>query len=76
MLHFSSKLERNRLTHSYVITAHKSTPARLILKKLSYDRYYIVCVVDDRLQIIKTLTEGEIMSALTTKGIRTTLGEI
>ena len=76
MLNYNSKLEKNSLTRSYVITAHKSTPARLILRSLSYDRYYIICVVDDKLQITKTLTEGEVISALTVKGIRTTLGEI
>lgn len=75
-LGYKIKLEKGKLTHSRIITAHQSTPARHILKMLSYDKYYIVCVVNDDLQITKILTEGEIVSALTDMGIRTTLGEI
>ena len=76
LLNYSTKLDKNALNRSYVITAHQSTSARLILKQLSYDRYYIVCVVDDNLKVTKILTEGEILSALTQKSIRITLGEI
>ena len=68
LLNYSTKLDKNALNRSYVITAHQSTSARLILKQLSYDRYYIVCVVDDNLKVTKILTEGEILSADLTGG--------
>ncbi len=47
-----------------------------ILKHLSYDRFCIVNVLDEDCKITKTLTEAEILNALTNTGLRTKYGEI
>ncbi|MBE7028436.1 MAG: hypothetical protein E7407_05335 [Ruminococcaceae bacterium] len=76
MLHYEEKIKNNTLHSASVITAHKSTPARKILKKLSYHTYYIILVVDDNLNVSKTLTEGQLIRSLTNKGIRISLDEV
>lgn len=76
LMNYKEKLCTDELNHSSVITAHKSTPARKILRKLSYNRYYIIHVTDDDMRILKTLSEGEIVGSIIEKGIRITLGDI
>ena len=76
MLTFENKLKTTDMNHTTVITAHQTTPARKILKHLSYSSYNIIHVVDDKLRILKTLTEGQIIRALTSQGIRVTLEDI
>lgn len=76
MLHYEEKIKNNTLNSTSVITAHKSTPARKILKKLSYHTYYIILVVDDNLKVSKALTEGQLIRSLTNKGIRISLDEV
>ncbi len=76
LLFYEDKLKTGEMTRSHIITAHKSTPARRILKKLSYNNYHIICVVDDDLSVTKALTEGQVINALTKQSIRITLGEI
>ena len=76
LLYYRSKLEKDELTRTTVITARGSTPARKILRRLSYSNYHIIHVVDDKLRVVKTLTEGQLLEALTERGIRVTLGEI
>ena len=61
---------------SVVLTAHSSTPARRILKRLSYNNYHIVHVTDDNMRVIRTLTEGQLLNALTENGIRVLLSDI
>ncbi len=76
MLGYKEKLTENDFNKAYVITAFSSTPARKILKKLSYDRYYIVYIIDKNLKIKKVVTEGQIIEALTEKGVKIRLDEI
>lgn len=76
LLFYKDKIIRGEMTRASALVAHKDTPARRILKKLSYNNYHIVCVTDDDLTILKTLTEGQLVRALTSHGIQITLGEI
>ena len=76
MLDFEDKLKDTDMNRTTVITAHKATPARRILRHLSYSSYNIIHVVDDRLHVAKTLTEGQLIRALTQQGIRVTLDDI
>lgn len=76
LLCYPDKINDGEMMVSHILTAHKDTPARRILKKLSYNNYHIVCVVDDDLKILKTLTEGQLISSLQSRGIRITLDEI
>lgn len=61
---------------SKVLCVNKNTPARTILKYLTYDYIYIVNIVDDSGKIIKTVTETQVLSMLTEKGIRTKYADI
>ncbi len=76
ILNFRDKLDKNDFSKATVITANNKTPARKILKKLSYDRYHIIYVTDESLNIKRVLTEGQIISALTERGITLRLDEI
>lgn len=76
MLDFEDKLTNSDMHRTNVVTAHKTTPARKILRYLSYNRYNIIHVVDDKLRVSKILTEGQLIKALTQQGIRVTLDDI
>lgn len=76
ILYYKDKLHNSGMCRTTVVTAARETPARQILKRLSYSNYYIIHVVDANLRICKTLTEGELLKALTERGIRISLGEI
>ena len=76
MLGYKEKLTKNSFNKACVITAFSSIPARKILKKLSYDRYYIIHILDKNFKIKKTVTEGQIIEALTEKGVKIRLDEI
>ncbi len=54
----------------------ESRAASGILRHLSYDYFYIVHILDKKSRIIKTLTETQILTALTKNGIRTRYGDI
>lgn len=76
ILDYKTKLTPDSMHRSVVLTAHSSTPARRILKRLSYNNYHIVHVTDDNMRIIRTLTEGQLLNALTENGIRVLLSDI
>mgnify|MGYP003299483119 CR=1 FL=1 len=76
LMHYKDKLNREDLNRVRVICGHKSMPARKILRLLSYDKYYIIHITDDDTKVVKTISEGEIITAITERGVRITLGEI
>ncbi len=76
ILGYKEKLKENNFNNTHIITAFSETPARKILKKLSYDRYYIVYILDKNLKIKRSVTEGQIIEALTEKSIRIRLDEV
>ncbi len=66
---------KNTLPAKIICVSDKSL-ASSILKFLSYDYFYIVNVIDKSCRITNTLTETEVLSALTEKGIRLKFGDI
>ena len=70
------KLNKDDLNGTCILTAYASLPARRILHRLSYHKYHIVKVVDDKHKVIKTVTENQILTALLNKGIRIKMYEI
>lgn len=76
ILDYKEKTGPDEFTTSSVIIADESTPARKLLKRLSYDKYHIVCVTDQALNITYFLTEGQIIKNLTENGIRVTLKDV
>ncbi len=73
---YKTKLKAGEMNQTTVLCAHLSTPARKILRQLSYNRYHIVHVTDDDMKVVKSLTEGQLIDAIGTLGIRVTVGEI
>lgn len=61
-------------TKTLCVTA--DTPARSILRHLSFDRACVIHVIDHRGTIFKTLTEARVLSALCNDGIRISYGSI
>ena len=76
ILYYKEKLEREQLNRTSTLTAYADLPARRLLHRLSYHRYYTIQVVDEQQRVIKTLTESQVLNALLHRSIRITLGEI
>ncbi len=76
MLYYKDKLTKDELNKAFVICADSKTPARKIFNELSYNKYYVVHITDKNLNIIRTVTEGQIIDAIYKKGIRITLADI
>lgn len=76
LLYYKEKPVRDSFTSSCILTAYWDLPARKLLRRLSYNKYYIIHVLDKNGRIIKTLTEGQIISGILNKSIKITLGEI
>lgn len=76
LLYHKGKLTEEALNRAVVLAAPESLPARRLLRKLSYHCYYIIQVVDAAERPVKTLTEGQILTALLTRGIRITLRDV
>ena len=76
ILYHKEKLPRGKLSDCVPVAAYGSTPARVLLKKLSYNKYYIINVLDDGGEIVKTLTESQVVDALINRSVRIKLSEI
>ncbi len=70
------KLTKKQLFAEKNLCAKESTPASSILRHLSYDYFCTVHIVDSCNHIQKTLTESEILEALTKKGCSTKFRDI
>lgn len=76
LLGYKEKLQPGDLNRATVLCAEGSTPARKILRLLSYNHYHIIHVTDKNMSVIKTLTEGQLLEAVSEKGVRITLKDI
>ncbi len=64
------KVNLKNILPAKVICVSEEALASSILKILSYDRFYLINTIDKNCKITKTLTESEVLSALTQTGIR------
>lgn len=76
LLYYKEKPAQDSFTRTDFLSAYSDFPARRLLRKLSYHKYYCVQVLDKNQVVQKTLTESEILDALLNRSIRITLGEI
>ena len=76
LLYYKEKPAQDTFTCTSLLSAYHDFPARKLLRKLSYHKYYTIQVLDKNQTPIKLLTESQILDALLSKGIRITLGEI
>ena len=70
------KLADKGVSHSNVLVVEINEKAKKILKMLSYDRYYIISIADSRMNIVKTITETELIEAMAVYGMDTTMKKI
>lgn len=76
ILQSSEKAENCHSLRVRTLCVKENRAASGILKHLSYDCFYIVHTLDKNSRIINTLTETQILTALTENGIRTRYGDI
>jgi len=76
ILYSRQKLEEIGAENSGVITMMRNAPARKALKILTYNKYYIVNIVDESMKIIGTVTETRLIQMLIDKGIKITAGDL
>ncbi len=70
ILNNSKKLKSRNTYKTKVICTTEDTFASILLRHLSYDYFCIIHIADQNSSIVKTLSETQVLSALTTHGIR------
>ena len=76
ILNSKDKLSVSSETRTKTLCVSELTPARTLLNQLSYDYFYIINVMNASGEIVKTLTEIQVLTSLTEKGIRIKYSEI
>lgn len=73
---YKDKLKNRKYMRTKGIAAKSSAKALDIMKCIGYDSFYLINVIDDKIHIKKTLTEGELIDAINKKSVSVTLDEI
>lgn len=69
ILYSRKKLSQNGVAQGEMLVAEECEKAKNILKMLSYDRYYIINIVDNHMRIIKSITETELIEFMAIYGM-------
>lgn len=72
----SQKTEAFDTLPAKAVCVSEQKAASGILKLLSYDYFYIICILDKNSNITKIVTETQVLSALTSHGIRLKYSDI
>lgn len=70
------KLASKGVSRGNVLVAELGEKARKILKMLSYDKYYVISVVDSRMRVVRIVTETELIEAMAVYGMNISLKKI
>ncbi len=73
---YKEKLQKRKYLKAKTIAARSDIKAIDVMRCVGYDSFYIINVIDDKIHIKKTLTEGELIDAINKKSVAVTLGEI
>lgn len=76
ILYSKDKLRRRGAIVSKSISAMETVSARRLLRRFSYDNFYIIYVIDSSLRPVGTLTEAQVVSAIAGSHADATIGEI
>ena len=69
ILYSRKKLSQKGVSQGEMLVAEENQKAKNILKMLSYDRYYIIYIVDNHMRIIKSITETELIESMAIYGM-------
>lgn len=73
ILYSRKKLSRKGVSQGNVLVADINEKAKNVLKMLSYDRYYIINIVDSRMKVVKAITETELIENMAVYGMNITM---
>lgn len=76
LLYSKEKLMKSGVMVSRSISAMEHVSAHRILKMLSYHNFYMIHVVDENLELVKILTESELVEAVLHQGYHIRIGDI
>ena len=76
ILYSRKKLAKQGTVRADILVADVNEKAFSVIENLSYDRYYMVNVINSRMDVLKVVTETEIIEKTATYGMNTTLKKI
>lgn len=76
ILRSREKLANGSAERVGTIAISADEPARKALKLLSYNRYYLISVIDRNMRVIGTVTETELIESLVKDGVRIKAGKM
>ena len=76
ILYSRKKLASQGALRADILVADVNEKAFSVIENLSYDRYYMVNVINSRMDVLKVVTETEIIEKTATYGMNTTLKKI
>lgn len=76
LIHYKDKLKGRKYIQTKLITAREDIKASEMLKRFSYDSFYIINVIDKNLSSRNYVTEAEIVFALQKYGFSLTLSDV
>lgn len=76
ILYSRKKLLHKGVSKGNILVAEENQKAKSVLKELSYDKYYIINIVDNHLNIIKTVTETELIEFMAIYGMNMSMKKI
>lgn len=76
ILYSRKKLAQKGVSQADVLVAEQNRSAKSILKMLSYDRYFVINILDSHMGIIKTVTETELIEAMAIYGMNISMKKI
>ena len=76
ILYSRKKLSQKGVSQGEMLVAEENQKAKNILKMLSYDRYYIIYIVDNHMRIIKSITETELIESMAIYGMNICMKKI
>ena len=63
------KLTEKGVSRGDVLVAELGEKAKNVLKMLSYDRYFVINIVDSRMRVVRTVTETELIESIAAYGM-------
>ena len=70
------KLKKRGLMRSRVISALGETPARDVFRRLSYDRFHIIVILNQKQEPLRFITEANLVHSIIKKGFHISLLDV